>query len=149
MYKLLGQLMIESIIESDLENVDIVVPVPLYLDREKNRGYNQAELLAKYISKKLNLRLDTKNLKRIRHTKEQNQLNRSQRKNNITGVFNLKEKNIFMQKKILLIDDIYTTGATIDECSKILLENGAGEIFAATLAVTPNNKNDGSDNIWN
>lgn len=132
--------MVKSIVANDLENVDIVVPVPLHIDREKKRGYNQAELLAKYISKKLNLKLNTKNLKRISHTNEQNQLNRNERIENISGVFGLKEKNMFMQKKILLIDDIYTTGSTIDECSRLMLENGTREVFAATIAVTPNTK---------
>lgn len=145
MYKLFGQLMVKSIVANDLENVDLVVPVPLYMDREKNRGYNQAALLAKYISKQLKIELDTKNLKRITSTKAQNQLNRNQRVKNITGVFDLKEKNAFMQKKVLIIDDIYTTGSTIDGCSKLMLENGVKEVFSATIAITPNNKDDRGD----
>lgn len=142
MHSLFGRLMIESILENDLEHLDIVVPVPLYKDREKKRGFNQAELLAKYISVHLKLELDTKNLTREVQTKAQNKLDRGQRKRNISGVFGLKDKQAFVRKKILLIDDIYTTGSTVDECSKLLLEHGASQVFVSTLAVTPSGKSD-------
>ncbi len=142
MYKLFGRLMVESILENDLEHVDIVVPVPLYKDREKKRGFNQAALLAKYISDQLRLKLDTKNLKRDSQTKAQNKLDRSQRKRNISGVFGLRNNCDFINKRVLLIDDIYTTGSTVDECSKLLLENGASQVFVATLAITPDYKSD-------
>lgn len=141
-YSLFGRLMIETILENDLEYLDIVVPIPLHKDRERKRGFNQAALLAKYISVHLKLELDTKNLTREIQTKAQNKLDRSQRKRNISGVFDLKDKKAFLDKKVLLIDDIYTTGSTVDECSKLLLKNGASQVFVATLAVTPSAKND-------
>lgn len=137
MYKLFGKIMVESIVESDLEHVDVIVPIPLFKDRENKRGFNQAGLLAKYIAEDLDIKLDTKSLSRIKQTKAQNKLNRNERMKNIAGAFTLKDKFAFEQKIILLIDDIYTTGSTVDECAKLLLENGAKEIFAATLAVTP------------
>ena len=142
MYRLFGRLMVESILENDLEHVDIVVPVPLYKDREKKRGFNQAALLAKYISNYLKLELDIKNLRRDKHTNAQNKLDRSQRKRNISGVFGLRDNQAFINKRVLLIDDIYTTGSTVDECSRILLENGATQVFVSTLAVTPDRKSD-------
>lgn len=142
MHSLFGRLMIESILENDLEHLDIVVPVPLYKDRERKRGFNQAELLAKYISVHLKLELDTKNLTREIQTKAQNKLDRGQRKRNISGVFGLKDKQAFVHKKILLIDDIYTTGSTVDECSKLILEYGASQVFVSTLAVTPSGTSD-------
>ena len=138
LYKLFGKLMVKSIVDNDLEYVDMIVPIPLYKDREKRRGFNQANLLAKYISKDLGIELVQKNLIRVENTKALNQLDRTERIKSITGVFDIKDKSIFMQKKILLVDDILTTGTTVDECSKLLLDNGAGEIFVATLAVTPN-----------
>lgn len=137
MYKLFGQLMIKSILDNDLEHVDLVVPIPLYKDREKKRGFNQAALLAKYIAKDLNLKCDTENLRRVKQTKVQNRLNRNQRMENIAGAFGLKNKTAFEQKIVLLVDDIYTTGSTVDQCSKLLVDHGAKQVFATTLAVTP------------
>lgn len=148
MYKLFSKLMVKSILENDLEQVDLVIPIPLYIDREKRRGFNQAHLLAKSISKKLNIKLDNKSLIRSRHTKAQNKLDRNERIKNIKGVFALREKENIKQKKILLIDDILTTGSTVDECSKLLLENGADLVFVSTIAITPNREliyNQGDD----
>lgn len=139
LYKLFGQLMVEYILDNDLEYLDVIVPVPLYRDREKKRGFNQAALLSKYIGRKLNIETDTKNLIRITQTEVQNKLNRSERIGNIAGVFDLKDKNKFKDKTILLIDDIYTTGSTVDEISKLLIKNDTKEVFVTTLAVTPNN----------
>lgn len=138
MYKLFVKLMVKSILENDLEQVDLVVPVPLYIDREKIRGFNQANLLAKSISKELNIKLDNTSLIRKKHTKAQNQLDRNERIKNIKEVFKIIQKENIKQKKILLIDDILTTGSTIDECSRLLLKNGAETVFASTIAVTPN-----------
>lgn len=144
LYKLFGRLMVESIVDNDLEYVDMVVPIPLHRDREKRRGFNQATLLAKYISKDIDIELVTNNLIRSKKTKALNQLDRTERMKNISGVFDIKDESIFIQKKILLVDDIYTTGTTVDECAKLLLDNGAGEIFVTTLAVTPNKKDNRS-----
>ena len=137
LYKLFGKLMVKSIVDNDLEYVDIIVPIPLHKDREKRRGFNQATLLSKYISKDLKVNLVTNNLIRSKKTKALNQLDRAERMKNILGVFDIKDKSIFIQKKILLVDDIYTTGTTVDECAKLLLDNGAKEVFVVTLAVTP------------
>lgn len=138
LYKLFGQLMLDRIIDNDLEHIDLIVPVPLYKDREKKRGFNQAALLSKYLAKKLRLESDDKNLIRKKQTQVQNKLNRAERVRNISGVFDLKDKDKFKDKTILLIDDIYTTGSTVDEISKLLVENHAKQVFVTTLAVTPN-----------
>lgn len=138
LYKLFGQLMLECIVDNDLEHLDILVPVPLYRDREKKRGFNQAALLSKYIAKELRLETDDKNLIRKRQTQVQNKLNRDERIRNISGVFDLKDKDKFKDKTILVIDDIYTTGSTVDEISKLLIKNEAKQVFVTTLAVTPN-----------
>lgn len=140
LYKMFGQLMVEHIVDNDLEHVDLIVPVPLYKDREKKRGFNQATLLARYIGKSLKIETDTKNLSRKSQTKALNKLSRSERIKNISGVFDLKDRNIFKDKTILLIDDIYTTGSTVDEISKVLVESDVKKVFVSTLAVTPNKK---------
>lgn len=109
---------------------DFIVPVPLHPRRLRWRGFNQAELLAKEINqnKLLNCLIKTKN------TKPQTQLSEKQRKQNIKGafkcIFNLKNK------KILLIDDVETSGSTLQECKKALLEAGAEGVYCLTLAKT-------------
>ncbi len=138
MYKLFGKLIASHIINHDLEYVDLIVSVPLHKDREKKRGFNQTALLAKYVGRKLNIITDTKNLIRSKKTKVQNKLNRSERISNISGVFDLRDKDIFKDKNVLLIDDIYTTGSTVDEISKLLLKNGVKKVFVVTVSITPN-----------
>lgn len=140
MYKMFGRLMVKTIKENDFEYVDLIVPVPLHVNRLKKRGYNQAELLASFIGAEFDLKVDTKALIRQTETSAQNKLDKSERAKNIEGVFNILDNFDFSQKKILLIDDIYTTGSTVDECSKVMIEHGAEEIFVATLAATPNNQ---------
>ena len=137
MYKLFGELMVKSIIDNDLEHIDIIVSVPLHKYRQRKRGFNQSHLLGKYISKKLEIPIDKENLIRITKTQEQNKIKRSERIRNVEGVFAIIKKDIFIQKRVLLIDDIYTTGSTVDECSKLLLDNGAKEVFVATIAIVP------------
>lgn len=134
MYKLFAELMIKSILQNDLEYTDLIVPVPLHKHRLNSRGFNQSYLLGKYISKKLNIAIDNENLVRITYTKEQNKLKRLERTRNISRVFSIIDSNAFKDKRILLIDDIYTTGSTVDSCSKLLLESGAKEVFVSTIA---------------
>ncbi|MFH1288948.1 MAG: ComF family protein [bacterium] len=107
-----------------LDKVDIIIPVPLFPTKKRERGFNQSELLANEIDKKWNLAVSSKNLYRARHTEPQNKLNYSQRKRNIKGAFRLKNKNSVKGKSVLLVDDIVTTGATVNECSKVLKKDG-------------------------
>lgn len=140
MHKMFGKLMVNTIRAHDFEYVDVVLPVPLYRDRLKKRGYNQAELLANFIGKNLDITVDTSTLTRHTHTSAQNKLNRADRAKNMEGVFGISNNFEISQKKILLVDDIYTTGSTVDQCSKVMLEHGADEIFVITLAATPSNQ---------
>ncbi|EOC99398.1 ComF family protein [Caldisalinibacter kiritimatiensis] len=134
MYKALGHLMVQALQNEDIEDIDLIVPVPLHRSKLVNRGFNQAELLGKYISNYFNIPMDSKNLIRARKTKIQNKLSKKERRKNIKGAFKTKRSKVFEEKKILLIDDIYTTGATVDECSKVLLHAGAEEIVVLVLA---------------
>jgi ComF family protein len=109
----------------------ILVPIPISKKRMNYRGYNQAEELAKKLS--LKLKLETRNiLKKIKENSSQVDLDKEQRKNNVENVFSLMED--IKGKNILLIDDVFTTGATIDEAAKILKQNGANQIWAAVVA---------------
>jgi len=115
-------------------NIDIVVPVPLYIKREKKRGFNQSYLLSSAFEKVLNLPIDTLNLIRTKNTPTQTKLTRVERQTNLTKAFQVKNKQVFKNKNVLLIDDVFTTGATIEECSSVLKKAGAKNVYAITLA---------------
>lgn len=134
MYKMFGSLILHSIINSGFDKVDVIVPVPLYKYKKRLRGFNQSELISKYISNNLSIEIDTKNLQRVKETKVQNELHREDRIKNIKDAFIVKDEKAFINKNILLIDDIYTTGATVNECSRVLLESGAKNVFVVTIA---------------
>ena len=113
---------------------DIVMYVPLYYKKEKHRGYNQAKILAKYISKGLDIPLNH-GLIRLRHTKEMNKLTKRLRRINLLNAFGVIDDNQLKNKHILLIDDVYTTGTTTDECAKVLLKNGVKKVDVLTFAI--------------
>lgn len=114
--------------------VDIIIPVPIHKKRFKERGYNQSELLSKYIAKKLNIKHESKLLIKKHNNLAQSTLNAENRKKNVIDVYEVRKENRIKGKKILLIDDIYTTGATVNECAKILKQNGAKEVVVLTIA---------------
>lgn len=112
----------------------ILIPVPLYKLKYNQRGYNQSELLARQISLFLNSGVSTAVLVKERSTKDQASLENDQRVKNINGVFKSSGAGAVWNKKILLIDDVYTTGATMNECAKVLKEAGAEEVTGLTIA---------------
>jgi len=110
------------------------VPIPLHPRRERQRGFNQSELLAEFLAKKLNLEL-IDGLKRIKNTDPQAKIKKPEKRlENINGCFALKNAEQIQGKNILLIDDVFTSGATINEAVKILKTNGAAKIIALVLA---------------
>lgn len=133
-YKSFGEFMINAFKKENIGSIDLIVPVPLHRVRKAERGYNQAELLAKYLSSKLSIPLDNRNLIRTKSTIIQNRLLRHEREENIKGAFKIKDNGVFKDKRILLVDDIFTTGATVNECSKVLRECGANEVYVITIA---------------
>ena len=108
-----------------LKSYDTIIPVPISKKRKMNRGYNQTALIAKYLAEKLKIDYDDTILLKVRENKEQSSLNKEQRIENIKNVYEISN-NIgtitkkIIGKKILLIDDIYTTGSTCRECCKVL-----------------------------
>ncbi len=139
MYKLFGKLIVRALKDSDIiHNVDLVVPIPLYRKKKLDRGFNQAELLTKYIAKELNFKMSNNNLVRIRRTSTQNKLSKLARRKNVLNAFKIRNEEAFEKKRILLIDDILTTGATVDECSKLILRSGAQKVYVATVATGRN-----------
>ncbi len=115
--------------------LDIVLPIPLHHLRKATRGYNQAELIAKAIGKRAKIKFYKGLLKRNRFTETQTKLDLVERKQNMSGAFSVRKTNLIKGKNILLIDDVITTGATISECAKMLLESGANQIYAASVAI--------------
>jgi len=112
---------------------DMVVPVPLHADRLRQRGFNQSLLICRGIAKTLKAGISYGNLVRARATPPQVNLKARERAENLKGAFALRDAAAFKGKRILLVDDVYTTGATIKECSKVMKKAGA-EVYALTLA---------------
>lgn len=119
--------------EFDIEQIDYIIPVPLHKERLKERGFNQSELLAKRISKIINKPCIT-SLKRIKKTLPQHSLSPLEKIENIKDAFEIKTKKNLKNKNILIIDDIFTTGSTIQEICKVLLKHGVKDIYVAVLA---------------
>ncbi len=113
---------------------DALIPVPIHSKRKRFRGYNQSKLLADEISKNLNLPVDDDLLIRTKHTIPQKELSHILRKKNIENAFKI-ERNIVKYKCVVIVDDIYTTGSTIDECSKILKGAGIEKVYFLALSV--------------
>jgi len=129
----LGRLLAESI--NLPVTPDLIIPVPLHKKRLRMRGFNQSLLLAREVSRRLKVKTDYTNLKRLKNTAQQVNLRAKERLDNVKGAFALKRPGDIAGKTALLIDDVYTTGATIRECSKALKKAGA-KVYAATLART-------------
>lgn len=139
LYKPLAQEMLGTIKERDLQNdIDLIMYMPSHRRKEAKRGYNQAHLLATYIGKNLDIKVSHNNLIKVRHTKDQNKLNGFERLTNLNNSFRVKDRQEIRDKRILLIDDIITTGATMEECSKELIKNEAKEVLG--LALTSSRK---------
>lgn len=110
-----------------------VLPVPLHWWRRRKRGYNQAELIAKAMAAQLGMPLNTKLLYRTRHTDTQSlTLEATDRRKNVKGAFTVKARQVYPQS-ILLIDDVWTTGATMQECCRVLKFAGVKRVWGVTL----------------
>jgi ComF family protein len=112
---------------------DIIVPVPLHPNRYKERGFNQSGLLATHLSTIISQPLDTKTLIRHKITKAQMTLRAEERKINVAGAFRC-QSDALRSKVVLLIDDVCTTGATLNACAEALKNSGVSAVFGLTLA---------------
>jgi ComF family protein len=124
-----------GLLDAQLWDIHAVVPVPLSIARQRERGYNQSALLAKPLALAKGLSYQPSALNRIKETKSQVNLSLEERMVNVEGAFRANEK-LVRGKNILLIDDVTTSGATIDACSKALLQAGATCVYGLTLART-------------
>jgi ComF family protein len=135
----LAELLTLALQKTELPIPELIIPIPLHQRRLRWRGFNQAALLAEYVSKNLLLADEIKYsqniLIRSRYTYPQMKIKDFQgRSKNISGAFFVADKNAIKNKNILLIDDVATTGSTIFECASVLKAAGAGEIYATVIA---------------
>lgn len=115
---------------------DFILPVPLHIQRLRWRGFNQSLLLAKVCFPAWRKKIEPDLLQRHRATVPQTQLDGVTRRSNLDGAFSLPAPELVRGRNVLLVDDVFTTGSTLDECAKVLRAAGAAEIAAFTLAKT-------------
>ena len=131
----MGELMAQRFtLFKELADVDLVLPVPLFKKRQVQRGYNQSELLARAFCDKTGLTLDTASLVRVRDTGSQTKLGRQARVENMKEAFLVPNPVAVKSKTVLLIDDVATTGSTLESCAQALRRAGAKHVVAFTFA---------------
>lgn len=113
---------------------DAIIPIPLHREREKIRGYNQAQEIARVISEIMDIPMYANLVKRVKNTVPQKKLDEFERQNNLKNAFHIQADDVKL-KRVILVDDIYTTGSTIDAVSKELRRHGVGEIYFLTLSI--------------
>jgi len=119
-----------------LDSIDLIIPVPLHTQRLREREFNQSLLLADRIARHGKIPLSYSNLIRLTATPAQTTLARKDRLRNLRGAFSVRIPEALAGKRILLIDDVFTTGTTVNECAQVLRRAGSGDVFALTLART-------------
>ena len=116
------------------EDIDLVVPVPLHPKKQKIRGYNQAEMISIGIAEAMQIPIETNNLIRKVHTESQTRKNRLERWQNVDNIFKLEKPSQIINKHVLLVDDVVTTGSTLEACAQAMLEIEGTKVSIATLA---------------
>jgi ComF family protein len=132
-----GQQMGTSLIHSQRFNdCEIIIPLPLFATREKKRGYNQASLIAEGISRKLKIPVITNSVIRVKKTETQTHKSRIERWKNMEATFEIRNVGQIVNKHILLVDDVVTTGASLEACASVLLSVPGMKVSIACLAHT-------------
>jgi ComF family protein len=133
----LGKSMGKSLINSNrFSDIDFLVPLPLFTAKEFKRGFNQSSILCSGIKELMNVPIITKNVIRIIHTETQTKKGRVQRWENVEKSFSVIDPSVFEEKHILLIDDVITTGATIEACGREILKTKGVRLSIASLAIS-------------
>lgn len=135
--KRLKNLFIGRFLNADFEDVSLIIPVPLSKKRFLERGFNQAAVLAEIPAAQTGIKLDKQSLIRKIHTPmHRAAMDNKARETSVKNAFEVKRPNLIKGEKILLIDDVFTSGATVSNCAKILKENGAAKVSVFTLSRT-------------
>ncbi len=124
----------QELLAREYPKIHVLVPIPIHPTRKRERGFSQTELIAKKLSSLTGINCDCENLIRIKHTKSQATLTRKERKSNLKDAFKLIEPSRFRNQNVLLIDDVMTTGITMNEAAKILKKHGA-RVYTITFAI--------------
>jgi ComF family protein len=131
----LGRLFGKEIMDRGLSSAfDVIVPLPLFSSRQRSRGYNQSAKIAQGMSETLQLPLNTECCQRGRNTQTQTTKTKSERWGNVEAAFKIKDRIAIENKRILLVDDVITTGATLEACGGQLLKSGCYELSMACIA---------------
>lgn len=131
----LGKLLGADLIQSELyKSVDLVIPVPLHPKKQHKRGFNQSDCIAKGIGQAMRIPVITDKLVRTMHTSSQTRKSRESRWDNVKGVFEVTDYLEFENKHVLIVDDVLTTGATLESCAETLLRIQGVRVSVATLA---------------
>lgn len=131
----LALLVIENVSDFILSRrPDLVVPVPLHVKRLRSRGFNQALLVGELLAREWHLPLQRQALKRVRWTEPQINLAAELRRDNVRGAFSVPDTSGVAGKRILLVDDVCTTGSTVEECARVLVKAGAAEVLVVTIS---------------
>ena len=112
----------------------LIIPVPLHRKRLRQRGYNQSQLIGGVLAQQWKLPLEFGNLRRVRWTEPQTTLDAADRRENVSGAFAVRDPRRLEGKRVLLVDDVYTTGSTLRACAESLHEAGVAAVFAVTVA---------------
>ncbi len=113
---------------------DVIIPVPLHPKRKKMRGFNQAKIIAEKLARLRGIKLEDGVLAKVKNVPPQTLLEMDEREENVSGAFRVVDEDKIRGKTIILVDDVYTTGSTVKECSSVLRKAGAKEIRAITVA---------------
>jgi ComF family protein len=118
-----------------LAEADVIMPVPLHGSRERERGFNQAVILARELARSSQLPLDAYSLVRRVHTeRHRSGMDARARRESVTGAFEVRDPKLVAGRRVLLIDDVFTTGATVSECAKVLKSAGGTAVYVLTIA---------------
>jgi len=133
--KILGKLMAEYEYPSfSISDYTLIMPVPLHPKRLRERGFNQSVILAREIAGRFPIPLDFLTLKRYMYTEPQINLGKKDRESNVRGAFKVMEPDRIKDQRIILVDDVYTTGSTVKECARVLMKSKARAVAVLTLA---------------
>ena len=132
--EVLGRIMADHVYPGfSIADYSLIIPVPLHAKRLRERGFNQAVILAREISGRFSIPLDFLTLRRHVFTEPQVNLGKDQRTTNVRGAFAVKNEKKVEGQKIILVDDVYTTGSTVKECAGMLMTHGAAEVAVLTM----------------
>ncbi|HEX8639068.1 MAG TPA: ComF family protein [Pyrinomonadaceae bacterium] len=133
----LQKLFISAFPQAGFQNANLIIPVPLSKKRRLERGFNQAEILAAILAKETKINLDEKSIVRVVHTPMHRvAMDKKARETTVENAFEVKRQNFIKDATILLIDDVFTSGATVSNCAQVLKQSGAQKVYVLTVART-------------